>query len=50
MVPMVTERMAIEPAILFEAADEIPPVIPDTLEEGFRGIPGIKEDILGVAA
>ncbi len=47
---MVTDRLTIEPAILFDAADEIPPVVPNTLEEGFRRIPGVKEDILGVAA
>jgi hypothetical protein len=45
---MVTDRLTMEPAILFEAADAIPPVVPKTLEEGFRRIPGITEDIFGV--
>jgi hypothetical protein len=48
--PMVTDRLTIDPASLFEAADAIPPVVPTTLEEGFRRRPGLKEDRLGVAA
>jgi hypothetical protein len=45
MVPMVTERMAIEPAILFEAADTIPSVVANAFQERSRWIPRIKEDV-----
>jgi hypothetical protein len=48
--PMVTDGLTIEPASLFEPADAIPPVVPKTREEGFRRIPGVNEDILGVTA
>jgi hypothetical protein len=47
---MVTECVSIEPPILFETAHEIPPIVPNALEEGFGGIPGIKEHKVGVAA
>jgi hypothetical protein len=35
-----------EAAILLETTDEIPAIVPNTLQQGFRGIPGVKEDIL----
>lgn len=48
--PMVTDRLAIESTILVEATDERPPIVLNTLEEGFRGVLGILEDILEVTA
>ena len=47
---MVTECVSIEPPMLFETAHERPPIVPNPLEEGFGGIPGIKEHKVGGAA
>jgi hypothetical protein len=43
--PIGPERLTIEAAILLEATHEIPPIVPDALQQCFRRIPGIKEDI-----
>jgi hypothetical protein len=40
----------IEPAILFETADETPPIVANPLEEGSGRIPRIKEHKVRVAA
>ena len=45
---MVTERMPIEAAILLEAAHEVPPIVAKAFEQGFGGIPRLKEHILGL--
>jgi hypothetical protein len=44
--PIGSERLAIEAAILLETTDEIPSIVTNALQQGFRGIPGVKEDIL----
>jgi hypothetical protein len=36
-------------AIFLQSADEVPSVIPEALEEFFRGIPRVKQDKLGFA-
>jgi hypothetical protein len=48
--PMVTHRVAIEPPMLFDTAHEIPAIVTNPLQEGFGGIPGIKEHVLRAAA
>jgi hypothetical protein len=45
-----SERLAIEAAIRLETTDEIPSIVPNSLQQGFRGIPGVKEDILWATA
>src|SRR5262245_64612479 len=44
--PMVADRVTIEPAILFDTTDEIPPIVPNPLQESLRRIPGIKQHII----
>src|SRR5215831_14655491 len=39
--PMLTRRMTIELAILLQATDEIPAIVPNALEERFRRVPCI---------
>jgi class 3 adenylate cyclase len=46
MPPIGSEGLAIEPAVLLEATHEIPAIIPHPLQQGFRRVPGIKEDVL----
>jgi hypothetical protein len=48
--PIGSERLAIEAAILLETTDEISSIVPNALQPGFRGIPGVKEDILWATA
>jgi hypothetical protein len=43
-------RMSIAPPPLFEPAHKRPAIVPNPLQEGFGGIPGIKEHILRAAA
>jgi hypothetical protein len=50
MAPIGPERSTAEAAVLLEAADEIPPIAAKPLQEGFRGVPGIKEHILRATA
>src|SRR5262245_9064365 len=50
MAPIGPERLTAEAAVVLEAADEIPPIVANPLQEGFRGIPGIKEHRLRAAA
>lgn len=47
---MLTDRVAIEPVILFETAHEIPPGVTNLLQKGSGGRPGIKEYLLRAAA
>jgi hypothetical protein len=39
--------MASEPAVPLEAAEEIPPVVTNPLQQAFGGTSGVKEPILG---
>jgi hypothetical protein len=39
-----------EATILLEAADNIPAIVANPLEKGFRGIPGSKEEVGRAAA
>jgi hypothetical protein len=48
--PIGSERLAIEAVILLETTDEISSIVPNALQPGFRGIPGVKEDILWATA
>src|SRR5688500_11659766 len=48
--PVGTNRLAIEAAVLLQTADKVPSVVPNTLQKGFGGIPGVKEHILGATA
>jgi hypothetical protein len=41
--PMRTDRVPIEPTLLLETTDNRPAIVTHALEQGFRGIPGIKE-------
>jgi hypothetical protein len=43
---MLTDRVAIEPAVLLQMADEIPPVVQNPLQQRLRRMPGIKQHIL----
>jgi hypothetical protein len=49
MSPMLTNRVAIEPTILHEPADDIPPIVANSLQKGSGGIPRIKQDVVGAA-
>jgi hypothetical protein len=40
---MVTDRLSIEATILLQTADNRPTIVTNALEQGLRGIPGIKE-------
>jgi signal transduction histidine kinase len=44
------KRLAIEPTVLLQAADKIPAIVPKPLQQGFGGIPGVKEHILRATA
>ena len=50
MAPIGPKGLAIEAAVLLETADAIPAIVPNPLQEGFRGIPGIEEAILRATA
>ena len=50
MAPIGPERVAAEAAVLLEAADDRPPIVANPLQEGLRGIPGLKEHRLRAAA
>jgi hypothetical protein len=50
MTPIGPEGLAIEAAVLLETTDDIPAIVPNALQQGFRGIPGVKEDGLWVTA
>ena len=43
--PMDSQRMAIEPSIFLKAADKIPPIVMNSLQEPSGGIPRVKEDV-----
>jgi hypothetical protein len=45
MAPIGPERLAIEPAVLLEATHKVPALVPDALQQGFRGIPGVEQHI-----
>jgi hypothetical protein len=45
--PMVPQGVPIEPAILFETADELPPIVANPLEEGSRGYHASKSTTSG---
>jgi hypothetical protein len=47
---MVTEPVSIESAVLLEATDKVPAIVPNPLQEPFGGIPGVKEDVLRTTA
>jgi hypothetical protein len=44
--PMLTGRVAIKPAVFLQTANELPPVVPNPLQQRLRRIPGIKQPIL----
>jgi hypothetical protein len=48
--PMLTNRVAIEPAILLQTTDDRPPIVANALQEGSGGIPRIKQDVVRAAA
>ena len=48
MSPIGPQGLAIEAAVLLEAADDIPPIVANPLQKLFGGIPGVKEHILGI--
>jgi hypothetical protein len=50
MTPLGPERLALEATVLLETTDEVPAIVPKALQQGFRGIPGVKEDGLRVTA
>jgi hypothetical protein len=43
--PMVSNRVPIEAAILLEATDKIPPIVPNPFQERSGRIPRIKQDV-----
>jgi hypothetical protein len=50
LAPIGPERWTAEAAVLLQAADDRPPIVATPLQEGFRGIPGLKESRLRAAA
>ena len=50
MTPRGPERLVIEATVLFETTDDIPAIVPHARQQGFRGLPGVKEDVLRVTA
>jgi hypothetical protein len=46
--PLMTERAAIEPPMLFETAHDILPILANPLQQGSGGIPGIDQHIVGM--
>jgi hypothetical protein len=46
MAPIGPKRGAIESAILFKTADNRPAIVPNPLQEGFGGLPGVKEHVV----
>jgi hypothetical protein len=50
MAPISPQRLAVKPAILFETANKVPPIVANPLQEGSGGIPGIEQHKLGAAA
>jgi hypothetical protein len=50
MAPIATERWAIEPTLLLEAAHKIPSIVAKALQQGFGGIPRAEEHSLWATA
>jgi hypothetical protein len=48
--PVGPNRLAIEAAVLLQTADKVPTSVPNPLQQGFRGIPGVKEPRLRATA
>ena len=46
--PMLTDRLPIEPALLLQAAHDIPSIVAHPLQAGSRGIPRLQQDRVGV--
>jgi len=42
--------MPIEAAVLLQTADKVPAIVPNPIQQGFGGIPGVKEHILRATA
>jgi hypothetical protein len=47
---MLTDRVAIERAVLLQTTDEIPPIVPNPPQQRLRRIPGLKQHILWLTA
>jgi hypothetical protein len=45
--PMPPDRVAIEPAVLLQTTDEIPPIVPNPLQQRLRRLPGVEHHVLG---
>jgi len=50
MAPIRPQDLAIKPPVLLQAANNVPAIVMHPLQQGFGGIPGIKEHILGATA
>src|SRR5687767_6121867 len=50
MAPIGPQGAAVEPAVLLEPTDKVPPVVTNPFQQSLRGIPGVKEDVLGATA
>jgi hypothetical protein len=48
--PMLTDRVAIEPAVLLQTTDDIPPLVQKPLQQGLRWIPGVEQHVLRATA
>jgi hypothetical protein len=48
--PICPEGLSVEPAILLEAAHEIPPIVPNPLQQLSGGVPGVEAHILWATA
>ena len=48
--PIGPNRWAIEAAVLLQTADTVPAVVPNTLQQDFCGLPGVKEHRRGATA
>jgi hypothetical protein len=42
---MMPDHVSVEAAVLVEATDEVPAIVPNPFEERFGGIPGIKQHV-----
>jgi hypothetical protein len=50
MSPMLTHRVASDPAVVLQTTDDRPAIVATALEEDVGGLPGLKEDVVRVTA
>jgi hypothetical protein len=50
MAPIGPQGLVLKPPVLLRAAPKVPAIVINPLQQGFGGIPGIKEHILGATA